>query len=59
MERIGRSIHPNEPEGERAQEVYDDLDVGEYHESVERALESLEVETEVNVGAAGTPASAD
>ncbi|MFC6954893.1 DNA-binding protein [Halorubellus litoreus] len=59
MERIGRSIHPDESEGERAREVYDDLDVGAYHESVERALESLEVEADADVGPAGTPASAD
>lgn len=59
MERIGRSIHPDESEGERAQDVYEGLDVPAYHESVERALEGLEAEAEADDGPAGKPASAD
>jgi RPA family protein len=59
MERIGRSIHPDEPESERANEVYDDLDISAYHDAVERALAGLEAETDGDVGPAGTPASAN
>jgi RPA family protein len=59
MERIGRSIHPDEPEGDRASAVYDDLDVAEYHVSVEHALDRLDADGNAHSDGTDAPASAD
>jgi RPA family protein len=59
LERIGRSIHPNEPNGERAKAVYDDVDVADYHLSVEQALDRLASDADADGASTETPASAD
>jgi RPA family protein len=57
LERIGRSIHPDEPDGDRARAVYDDRDVADYHLTVEQALDGLD--TDADGASTETPASAD